>query len=353
MLPGAQPRANPAARAEFEGRCKQLHREEIEEKEDARQQLLAAAGEHLPVGKLLAIFPTLDASLVRSLAADAPTRQDLIDTLMALAAAAPAVQDTGTGDSGKPSGPLGSELPEDPAVSQDLVKPETVVPEPAAGAAVHDTEADEVADEVHAAPAVAGGGGGAFAELEAMFPTLDAALVRSLAAESPSLERAVDTLMALAASTEEPVAQPEVPPRDTGLNDVSKFPSLTKGGREPPGGHSTELGKEKEESTDWRDRAKSAAALPDPAPGRRQLAVAQARKRASAPAEADPHSDAYPGGRCADVYADEHAVRQERGQRRAKRIAERRAARGGVRGQRVAEAEEDGESLDHDATDAV
>jgi len=96
LLPGAQPRANPAAREDFEQRCRALHHEEDSEAErwelrwpgpPATEEPRALAGGAL-ASELRAMFPGLDSQLVQSLAAEARSPQAAVDVLLALAAAA-------------------------------------------------------------------------------------------------------------------------------------------------------------------------------------------------------------------------------------------------------------------------
>lgn len=316
MLPGARPRANPAARFRFEERCKALRREDMEELvgERPEAEARAAAGGDAAVGELVAMFPHLDASLVRSLAADAPTPRDTLSTLMALSVTA---------------GPM---------------------PEPAAGGAGHLTEEEEAVIETSEARPAAGRTGAVAAELEAMFPTLEASLVRSLAAEAPTLQRAVETLIAIAAATAEPAARLEPPARDVGAEDLISFPHLaTTGGAGLPSRPGPELSNNAEASTAWRDRAMSAAALPEPAAAACRPVGAQAPRRASAPgrrsAATDPDSELFAAG------PDEYELRRERGQRRARRMAQHRAARCAAKGHAVAAAGQEWASPDTDAND--
>merc|ERR1712226_1476693 len=68
------------------------------------------------------------------------------------------------------------------------------------------------------------------ADLEVMFPLLDAALVRSIATDVPTPQHAIETLLALNDAMSEPVAggprASTPPPRDLGVEDYEKFPSL-------------------------------------------------------------------------------------------------------------------------------
>jgi hypothetical protein len=85
MMPGAQPSANPAQRMEFEERCRRLHREE-EEEAASRADRPVIASANATVDELALMFPSLDPDLVRVLAADAPTPQHAMETLLALVA---------------------------------------------------------------------------------------------------------------------------------------------------------------------------------------------------------------------------------------------------------------------------
>ncbi|CAJ1400295.1 unnamed protein product [Effrenium voratum] len=86
LMPGAQPSANPAQREEFEQRCRQLHRDEEKERLERQheQSMTAAAREQASVSELQAMFPTLDADLIRVIHAEAPTPQEAVETLLAL-----------------------------------------------------------------------------------------------------------------------------------------------------------------------------------------------------------------------------------------------------------------------------
>eukprot|EP00913_Durusdinium_trenchii_P035419 g33145.t1 len=88
LMPGAQPSANPAAREEFEQRCRQLHRDEEQERleREYEKSMTAAAKEQASINELQAMFPTLDADLIRIIHAEAPTPQQAVETLLALAA---------------------------------------------------------------------------------------------------------------------------------------------------------------------------------------------------------------------------------------------------------------------------
>jgi len=87
LMPGANPKATPAQRVEFEQRCLKLHRDAVHEESGAAWENAAAAGAGATVSDFEAMFPALDPSLVRALIAEAPTSQLAIETLLALAAA--------------------------------------------------------------------------------------------------------------------------------------------------------------------------------------------------------------------------------------------------------------------------
>ncbi|CAL1156382.1 unnamed protein product [Cladocopium goreaui] len=86
LMPGAQPSANPAAREEFEQRCRQLHRDEEQERLERQYEhsVTAAAKEQASINELQAMFPSLDADLIRVIHAEAPTPQQAVETLLAL-----------------------------------------------------------------------------------------------------------------------------------------------------------------------------------------------------------------------------------------------------------------------------
>mmetsp|Transcript_98512 Transcript_98512/g.317638 ORF Transcript_98512/g.317638 Transcript_98512/m.317638 type:complete len:273 (+) Transcript_98512:118-936(+) len=90
LMPGARPRATPAARSDFEQSCHKLHEQvakECREAAVAQQAPATAASPADAGGDLVAMFPSLDAELVQSLAAEASSQQAAIDTLLALVAA--------------------------------------------------------------------------------------------------------------------------------------------------------------------------------------------------------------------------------------------------------------------------
>jgi len=120
--------------------------------------------------------------------------------------------------------------------------------------------------------AAAGSDDGSTTAMEDMFPMLDVALVRSIQAESPSAQHALDTLLALTASAEpmggaragNTVGQPKHPTQEVGLDDHNKFPSLVDAdGWQCVSGAKLQEG-ERDSGSAWRDRANAAKDKPAP-----------------------------------------------------------------------------------------
>mmetsp|Transcript_154782 Transcript_154782/g.268214 ORF Transcript_154782/g.268214 Transcript_154782/m.268214 type:complete len:268 (+) Transcript_154782:121-924(+) len=126
-------------------------------------------------------------------------------------------------------------------------------------------------------------------DLEAMFPMLDAALVRMLAAEAPTPQRAIETLLALAAATAEPVVSvPSPPARNLGVEDMASFPSLCDSdGWQVVSKQQLERDPNEELGSAWRDRTKAAAGIPAPRAAQRAPHVAHAGSRRRAPRNKD------------------------------------------------------------------
>jgi len=82
-MAGARPRATPARRREFEQQSLLLHDEDIEHRQGSGPTDAGIDGTELE-----GMFPTLDASLIRTLLAEAASAQQVIDTLLSLASAA-------------------------------------------------------------------------------------------------------------------------------------------------------------------------------------------------------------------------------------------------------------------------
>lgn len=145
---------------------------------------------------------------------------------------------------------------------------------------------EEVRDGEEAAdlPASPTGKVAAIAELCACFPALDAALVRELVLEAPTVKQAVDTLLAIANVDRQGDDGGADDDRDLGVEDLGFFPSLSakenlRAG-EPPlceGGP----------GSNWCDRAKAVAAQPAPAASRppRGAPSWSSRRRAGAKEE--------------------------------------------------------------------
>lgn len=194
--------------------------------------------------------------------------------------------------------------------------------------------------------------------LEAMFPLLDAALVRALSAEAPTQQQAIETLLVLSASMSEPGEASTTratmpPPRLLGVEDRDKFPSL---GREParrcesqdPPGAGGDVAARGEEEKDlgsaWCDRAKAAADMPAPRPTAWASAVAAPRRRKDARSKDDADEPQH-------VMTD-YEFRHRVGQRRARRRLQygRRGGRGGAAGAQ-AKRHEAGSGSESEASD--
>jgi len=103
LLPGAQPSANQAQRERFQGRCRKLHQEEESDRQAqaAECEAAAGAGRAAHYSELEAMFPNLDAALIRAIRSDAPSAQGAIETLLMLSAAAAC-----DGEGGSEDGPV-------------------------------------------------------------------------------------------------------------------------------------------------------------------------------------------------------------------------------------------------------
>lgn len=145
------------------------------------------------------------------------------------------------------------------------------------------------------------------AELEVMFPDLDPALVRALAADAGTPQQAMETLLALSAATAEPT-RPALPPKDLGLQDADAFPSLVDAdGWEVASQRLLDRSFEEDLGSAWRDRAKAIASKPAPssAPGKQSGNV---KKRAAKQTESGSPEAAQP--------ETEYEFRQRLGQQR-------------------------------------
>lgn len=119
------------------------------------------------------------------------------------------------------------------------------------------------------------------AQLEAMFPTLEAALIHTMVADSPSLNHAVELLLTLTACMSEPVDCHAfvVPDRDLKLTDGVHFPSLMDTeGWEVAGNKHLEQDIQDLGSA-WRDCAKNAMNLPAQIPKPRAVAAPAMRQQ--------------------------------------------------------------------------
>lgn len=173
-------------------------------------------------------------------------------------------------------------------------------------------------------------------ELEAMFPNLDAELVRAIRADAPNAQGAIEVLLALSASAAEvdsggaATSMPELPPREVGVEDHEQFPSLVDaGGWQVPSGRAFDLaGKTPEELEDlgsaWRDQAQAVADVPGPAPQRPQGVTAwgaPVRQRRPKDGEVDAVVAASAGPPERPQPPTDYDMRQRVGQRRARQKA--------------------------------
>jgi len=157
-------------------------------------------------------------------------------------------------------------------------------------------------------------------DLEAMFPTLDASLVQLLAAEAPTPQQALETLLALAAATSAPVSSRPQPPLDLGTDDMCEFPSLTDAdGWQVPSRRGFQLDQEAEDKTAWCDHAKRVANLPAPhVVSRKPQPTARRKQQNAVAAQAAGNLEAEADAQWIDSYE----LRQQQGQRRARRLAQ-------------------------------
>lgn len=128
---------------------------------------------------------------------------------------------------------------------------------------LHTQEEYDGSNLASAAPAVEA------ADLEAMFPNLDAALVKALSAEAATPQQALETLLKLAASMQSPAGTVE-PTKDVGLESAELFPALldTHGWQIASTDMLQPASTGTTPSISWSDRAKAAAAKPAPIPTR-------------------------------------------------------------------------------------
>lgn len=157
------------------------------------------------------------------------------------------------------------------------------------------------------------------AQLEAMFPTLEPALIHTMVADSPSLNHAVELLLTLTASISEPVDCHAfaVPERDLKLTDGMHFPSLMDSeGWEVFGNKHLEQDPQDLGSA-WRDRAKNAMNLPAQTPKPRAVAAPAMRQQRQ-----EKHKEFH-----AEDDLTEYEARQLAGRRRAERRAQRQRGR--------------------------
>jgi len=189
-------------------------------------------------------------------------------------------------------------------------------------------EEREASDELRAAS----GEAAKSSDLESMFPSLDPALVRMLYAEAQSPQAAIETLLALAAATNEPGAPMQraasPPPRDLGVKDISKFPSLVDAdGWQITSRRQLESDPNADLGSAWCERAKAGAAAPAPAPSQGQRAPmgAWGQRRKEKAKESEDQADQT-------EWPTDYEARHQAGQRRALKRAQYGRLRGVVKG---------------------
>jgi len=158
-------------------------------------------------------------------------------------------------------------------------------------------------------------------DLQAMFPMLDTDLVYALYTDARTPQHALDTLLELAAAFAEPVPAgdwpPSPPPRDVGVHDHDRFPSLcTADGWQVA--NQRAFDREQEElGTEWCDRAKEAANLPAPMTKPRTLFSAWSVDATAA--HRSNHRRRTVDDACIDLSETEYELRHRVGQERARR----------------------------------
>eukprot|EP00930_Biecheleria_cincta_P074762 TRINITY_DN61973_c0_g1_i1.p1 TRINITY_DN61973_c0_g1~~TRINITY_DN61973_c0_g1_i1.p1 ORF type:complete len:252 (-),score=53.06 TRINITY_DN61973_c0_g1_i1:318-1073(-) len=157
------------------------------------------------------------------------------------------------------------------------------------------------------------------AQLEAMFPTLEPALIHTMVADSRSLNHAVELLLTLAASISEPADchAVAVPERDLKLKDGVQFPSLVdSGGCEVVGNKHLEQDS-KDLGSAWRDCAKNAVSIPAQTPKSRVVWAPAVRQQRQ-----EKHNEVY-----TEDDLTEYEARQLAGRRHAEQRAQRQRRR--------------------------
>lgn len=178
----------------------------------------------------------------------------------------------------------------------------------------------------------------ALTDLEAMFPALDPALIRSICADFSTPQQAIDTLLQLAAATNEPgeggERPPSPPPRNVGVEDHEQFPTLVDAdGWQVPTKRELERDKDEELGSAWRDLAKATASLPAPRAERPLPAGsawgAAARRRRQKDGEVEGYDEQW---QPETDYEFRHRVGQIRAKNRAQYGRRGASGKGGGRG---------------------
>merc|ERR1719221_1573634 len=172
-------------------------------------------------------------------------------------------------------------------------------------------------------------------DLEAMFLLLDAALVRSIAADVPTPQHAIETLLALNDAMSEPVAggpRATAPPaRDLGVEDHEKFPSLVDAdGWQVACQRDFERDLDQDLGSVWRDRAEAAKDMPaaKPAVALAWGAAAAAKRKAKKEIEAAADESTEPAFPLTD-YESRHRAGLHRAKNRMQYGRGSRGGRGG------------------------
>lgn len=201
--------------------------------------------------------------------------------------------------------------------------------------------------EERAEASAASGSGATGQDLAAMFPALDADLIRAIVADSASTPAAIETLIQLSAATSEVGPAPRAttpPPRDLGVSDQAQFPSLCDADGWEVVGHRQLEQLDGDLGSNWRDRAKAGADAPDPAPVKRDLG-AWGRPRKEKAKKEEEQNDEQP------YLPTDYDARHARGQHRAQNRTQygRGAGRKGAgRGQARLGGEDAGEAGAYD-----
>lgn len=192
---------------------------------------------------------------------------------------------------------------------------------------LHREEEEEVQHQRGAAQvaSLSGRGEADVAYFAAMFPALDPELIRTMLEELPTVQHALETLLALSAATCDLASAGDAPDQEMGVEDHDRFPTLVDSeGWQVAGKHQFDLGPDLDLSSAWCDRARAAASMPAPRASRLAVApapVSTGPRRSAGLAEQEEEELEGP----IDEYDLRHAAGQRRIRHRA-RFAPRRLA---------------------------